>query len=62
VRLLKREERILYLAELDMLNGAPLLDIKPYVPKFDHRSDVRVGWMEGTFRDGRFRKKSDDRF
>jgi tRNA (Thr-GGU) A37 N-methylase len=27
-----------------MLNGTPLLDIKPYVPDFDVRTDVKTGW------------------
>ena len=29
---------------VDMLEGTPLLDIKPYVPDFDDQSDVRTGW------------------
>ena len=62
VRLEKREGRILHIAEVDMLDGTPLLDIKPFVPKFDHREDTRVGWMEGTFRDAHHRTISDDRF
>jgi len=31
---------------VDVLNGTPLLDIKPYIPDFDLRTDVRVGWYE----------------
>ncbi|MEJ2679635.1 MAG: SAM-dependent methyltransferase [Gemmatimonadota bacterium] len=31
---------------LDILDGTPLLDIKPYVPEFHVRADVRVGWLE----------------
>ena len=62
VRLEKREGRFLYLAEVDMMDATPLLDIKPFVPRFDHREKVRVGWMEGTFRDSGHRKISDDRF
>jgi len=62
VRLEKREKNILYLAEVDMLDGTPLLDIKPFVPKFDHRENVRVGWMERAFRDTEHRTISDDRF
>jgi tRNA-Thr(GGU) m(6)t(6)A37 methyltransferase TsaA len=62
VRLEKREGNILHLAEVDMLDGTPLLDIKPFVPRFDHRQKVRVGWMEERFRGGKFRKLSDDRF
>ena len=62
VHLEKRERNLLYLGEMDMLDETPLLDIKPFVPKFDHRGEVRVGWMEGTFRDDKHRKISDDRF
>lgn len=43
----KREGNILHLAEIDMLDGTPLLDIKPFVPKFVYRENARVGWMEG---------------
>jgi len=62
VRLEKRKGNVLYLGEVDMLDETPLLDIKPFVPQFDHRDKVRVGWMEGSFRDGKHRKRSDDRF
>lgn len=31
---------------VDVLDGTPLVDIKPYVPDFDHRADVRAGWYE----------------
>lgn len=62
VRLQRREGRTLYLSELDMLDETPILDIKPFVPRFDHRSNTRVGWMERSFRDGDHRKVSDDRF
>lgn len=62
VRLEGREGNTLYLAEVDMLDGTPLLDIKPYVPTFDHREDAKVGWMEGTFRNAEHRKISDNRF
>jgi len=30
-----------------MLDGTPLLDIKPHVSKFDQRDNVRIGWLEG---------------
>ena len=46
VRLLSREENSLTFAGADVLNGTPLLDIKPYVPDFDQQTDVRVGWYE----------------
>lgn len=35
----------------DMLDGAPLLDIKPYVPDFDARTKARAGWYETRSKD-----------
>jgi tRNA (Thr-GGU) A37 N-methylase len=37
---------VLHVEELDLLDGTPLLDIKPYVPPFDERADARYGWFE----------------
>jgi len=44
-------ENILQVSELDILDGAPLLDIKPVVPAFDYREDVKIGWLEGKVLD-----------
>jgi tRNA-Thr(GGU) m(6)t(6)A37 methyltransferase TsaA len=44
VRLLAYRENILDIEGVDMLDGTPLLDIKPYVPDFDVRTDVKTGW------------------
>jgi len=47
VRLVSRQGNTLIIKGVDVLDGTPLLDIKPYVPDFDHRTeDVRVGWYE----------------
>lgn len=47
VRLLSRQENVLTIEGVDVLNDTPLLDIKPYVPDFDLRTEnVRVGWYE----------------
>ena len=46
VRLVEIEENILYVEDLDVLDGTPLLDIKPYVPDFDACQVERTGWME----------------
>jgi tRNA-Thr(GGU) m(6)t(6)A37 methyltransferase TsaA len=46
VRLVRREGPILHLEDVDVLDGTPLLDIKPYVARFDRRDDVRSGWQE----------------
>jgi len=46
VRLLKHEGNILEIEGVDVLNGTPLLDIKPYVEDFDVRLNTRQGWYE----------------
>ncbi len=46
VRLEKVEGNILHIVDIDMIDGTPLLDLKPYVPAFDEDVDVRVGWLE----------------
>ncbi|MBA7648213.1 tRNA (adenine(37)-N6)-methyltransferase [subsurface metagenome] len=63
VRLVGIEENILHIQDVDIVDGTPLLDIKPYVPKFDIRKVEKVGWLEknvyklsATEDDGRFMK------
>ncbi len=46
VRLLKHEGNHLEIEGVDVLNGTPLLDIKPYVEDFDVRINTRKGWYE----------------
>lgn len=46
VRLLAVKGNILEIEGVDVLDGTPLLDIKPYVPEFDVREDTRMGWYE----------------
>jgi tRNA-Thr(GGU) m(6)t(6)A37 methyltransferase TsaA len=62
VKLLGVEGNILNIENVDIVDGTPLLDIKPYVPEFDHHAAERTGWLEqarGQARaqkaDGRFR-------
>jgi tRNA-Thr(GGU) m(6)t(6)A37 methyltransferase TsaA len=61
VKLEKIEKRILYVQNIDILNGTALLDIKPYIPEFDVQSHVRTGWLEKV-RGKVSEKRSDDRF
>lgn len=63
VRLVGVEEKTLYIKDVDIVDGTPLLDIKPYVPDFDSRGDNKIGWLEEnihklplSFDDGRFKK------
>lgn len=46
VRLLKREGNRLTVQGVDVLDGTPLLDIKPYFPDFDVFEATRFGWYE----------------
>jgi tRNA-Thr(GGU) m(6)t(6)A37 methyltransferase TsaA len=46
VRLVERRGSDLLVEDLDVLDGTPLLDIKPYVARFDVRLETRSGWMD----------------
>jgi len=53
VQLLARRGDMLEVEGVDVLNGTPLLDIKPYVPDFDLKADARGGWYDERPEDGR---------
>lgn len=62
VRLVRVEGSLLHVEDVDIVDGTPLLDLKPFVPLFDVRQDVKTGWLDGrgenafhTRADGRFR-------
>jgi len=66
VRLLRIRRNILYIRDVDIVDGTPLLDIKPYVPEFDIRKVDKIGWLErrvhrlkDTKDDGRFIKDNE---
>jgi tRNA-Thr(GGU) m(6)t(6)A37 methyltransferase TsaA len=46
VRLVKVDGNMLYIKDVDIVDGTPLLDIKPYVPEFDIRKVERIGWLK----------------
>ena len=46
VRLAGRDGNALRVEDVDVLDGTPLLDIKPYVSRFDFRENVRCGWQD----------------
>lgn len=63
LRLDRMEDNILHVRDVDILDGTPVLDIKPYVPEFDCMEADRVGWLSGNLHklaitrdDGRFVK------
>ena len=49
VELVKIEGNKIYFNHADMLDGTPLLDVKPFVPAFDHRDEAGNGWLEEVF-------------
>jgi tRNA-Thr(GGU) m(6)t(6)A37 methyltransferase TsaA len=62
VRLVRREDAVLFIQDVDVLDKTPLLDVKPYVPAFDRAEEARTGWLEKAqaqasqaTSDGRFR-------
>ncbi len=62
VRLMKIEDDVLDISDVDVVDGTPLLDIKPYVPRFDIYDVKSYGWLEEnvhklekTKDDGRFK-------
>ncbi len=61
VRLLKVQDNILTIEDVDILDGTPLLDIKPYVPDFDVRKTKSIGWLSRKAIIA-VKKKADERF
>jgi len=61
VRLTEVESNTLYIEDVDIVDGTPLLDIKPYVPQFDHRDVDKIGWLSKNVHDV-YNMKADDRF
>ena len=45
VKVIDRKENILKVSGIDMLEGTPILDIKPYTPR-DQKSPIKLGWLE----------------
>ncbi len=50
-RLVSHESNIINVDNVDVLNGTPLIDIKPYVPQFDRVENVRIGWLSSQIDD-----------
>lgn len=63
VRLVSIKGETLHVQDVDIADGTPLLDIKPYVPDFDRRETIKIGWLEENIHklpsskdNGRFKK------
>ena len=61
VKLIKVEDKILHIENIDILDNTPLLDIKPYVSIFDALDQTEIGWYSKAKYNVR-NKKSDLRF
>ena len=61
VRLLGVEGSRLSIEDIDIVDGTPLLDIKPYVPEVDARQAERIGWLAGKV-DRVSERRADKRF
>jgi len=62
VELVGVKDNIVTIKGIDILDGTPLLDLKPYIENFDKvEGDVKSGWMKSSKKEVE-RKKSDDRF
>ena len=66
VRLVRREGTTLFLEDVDILDGTPILDIKPVIPRFDCRENAKAGWQDHvneetaqTLGRRKYRKKDD---
>jgi tRNA (Thr-GGU) A37 N-methylase len=61
VRLVRVEGLTLHIEDVDVLDGTPLLDIKPYIPEFDVRTTTRIGWLAKNIEQTQA-VQADDRF
>ena len=63
VKLDSIEDNVIYISNIDVLNGTPLLDIKPYVPQLYEETckNLKIGWFEEKHSDAKT-TKSDNRF
>jgi tRNA (adenine37-N6)-methyltransferase len=61
VRLVRVEGSVLHIEDVDIVDGTPLLDLKPYVPLFDVRQVAKTGWLADRG-EGVFYTRADERF
>jgi len=57
VKLEKVRNNVITFSEVDMLDGTPLLDIKPFISHYDSRKNVKNGWLDKHFAKGKLPKR-----
>ena len=57
VKLEKVEANTIIFSEVDILDGTPVLDIKPYISHFDSRKNVKNGWLDKHFKSDKIPKR-----
>ena len=62
VKLISIKENVLYIEQVDMLDETPLIDIKPFYPRYDNRLNAKTGWLERYKKTPVEKLRSDDRF
>jgi len=62
VKLIGIEGDTIHIEQVDMLDGTPLIDIKPFYPRYDNRFDVKIGWLEKNKDMPLEKLRSDERF
>ncbi len=60
-KILSIDDNIVTIKGIDVLDGTPLIDIKPYIPQFDGVNGVKTGWMNKS-RSEVNTARSDERF
>ena len=63
VRVIDIDKNIIHIKDVDIVDGTPLLDIKPYVPEMGvgENEDIKIGWLENTIHNVET-SRADDRF
>lgn len=62
VRLISIEGNKIFIDQVDMLDGTPLIDIKPFYPRYDNRENATIGWLEKNKDIPLDKLKSDERY
>ena len=44
LKIIERKDRVLHVSGMDMIDGTPIFDIKPYTPR-DQKTDIKIGWL-----------------